>query len=155
MGLLDLIAAYAAAQGAHTGGHFAEANSQGVPISLQGFQEVWNQPDLRKDTDINGAGFQMQDLISSGTNNREMSLANALIKGSYLAGIPGMLDKNLKGAGDINNMEMESGNKYTKELIAVSTLADLIKAYSPENKWSVGFSTFGTGQPGLKLNYRW
>lgn len=155
MGLLDLISAYAIAQGSHTGGHFDTANKQGVPMHLDGFEEVWKQPDIRKDIDINGAGFQAQDNVVNRSSNKDASLVSALIKGAYLAGVPGMLNKNLDGYGDINNMVRESGNKYVPHMIGLTSLSDMMGYMNPDRNWSLGFSTFGTGQPGLLFNYRW
>jgi len=161
MDMLDLIAAYAISQGVHTGGHFNEAARQEIPIRLdvKNFKEVWRQPDNRKDADLNGAGFQAQDDIKTalhGTKEgQNAALLNAIIKGSYLAGVPGLLSKNSHGFGDIENMERTSGNKYTKGLIAGTLIDDLATYLHPEKKWSVGFSTFGTGQPGLKVNFGW
>ena len=155
MGLLDLIAAYAVAQGSHTGGHFDQAAKQGIPIKLEGIVEKWNQPDVRKNTDIDGAGFQLQDSVANSVDNKNINLANALIKIGYLLDTPAMLDKNLAGYGDIRNMERESGNPHVDKMILATALSDLMKYNNPEQKWSIGFSTFGTGQPGIVYNRRW
>ena len=157
LGLMDLLSV-GLSQGGHTGGHFAEASSQGVPMKLSGLQEVWDQPDVRKDVDINGAGFGMQDLLSRGLGGTELEktlLANALIKGGYVLGLPGVFDRNLKGYGDIENIERLSGNRFVRELVILSALSDLYNYGSGNNQWGVGLSTFGTGQPGLMFNYRW
>lgn len=106
------------------------------------------------ETDRHGAGFEGQDVISHAMDTPESASANAVYKLLYASGLT--MGRNMsEWAGDIDAMEKQSGNRYTKEMIVASVLADLMKVRNPKQNWDVGFSTFGTGQPGLKLNYRW
>jgi len=100
MDIPKLLAAYIISQGAHTGGHFNEANSQGVPISLdaKNLIEDWEVKSKRLDPEkvksspyrdfilsneqiendnnrkrasIHGAGFSMQDKVRDLINDPE------------------------------------------------------------------------------------
>ena len=100
MDIPKLIAAYLISQGAHTGGHFNEANSQNVPIRLdaKNLIEDWEVKSKRLDPEkvksspyrdfilsneqiendnnrkrasIHGAGFSMQDKVRDLINDPE------------------------------------------------------------------------------------
>ena len=185
MGLLDLIAAYAIAQGAHTGGHFKQATNQenpmrDVPMGLNAkeFAEKWQVNDewkapngkykelvmshedylkdnVKKKTDIHGAGFATQDMMRdkmSGKTREDVSKMNALIKLMYLAGVPGMLNEQFKSSGDIKEMQKESGNKYVPHMVGLTALSDILQ--KKDSKTSLGFRV-ENGQPGLVINHRW
>lgn len=181
MGLLDLIAAYAIAQGSHTGGHFNQASNQGNPmrdvpmgLSVKQMAELWRTPDRwskggtskdmthedylkdisKKRTDIHGAGFAMQDKVRdnlSGKEREEVSKMNALIKALYVAGIPQKLSKLDGTKGDIKEMQKESGNKYVPHMVGLTALSDLLQ--KKDSRTSLGFRV-ENGQPGLVINHR-
>lgn len=163
MNLLDLISAYAITAGAvHPHGHVAEGYRNDVPMRIDyrsGTEKLSKQmPDRMTATQIHGAGFEAQDDIKNAMADpkakSEMSIANALYKALYLSGIPDKFAKGMDQGGDIGAMEKTSGNNHLREILTASMLADLIAYKYPNKNWDVGFSTFGTGQPGLKLNVK-
>lgn len=156
MDILPILQGYAIAQGSHTGGHFDEAGNQGIPISLHAreFAEHWNQPDIKKNIDMDGAGFRMQDQVVNAGNNREAHLISAIIKALYLAGVPKMLGGDSMRGGDIEEVKDHSGNRYTPHMLGATAISDLAGYNNPDRNWSLGFSTFGTGQPGLIYTHR-
>ena len=113
--------------------------------------EEYQSPNYRAKTDINGAGFQIQDEISSKVNNKETSLVNAFLKSLYLAGVPKIMNGN---QGDIKEMQKSSGNRYVPHIVGATALSDVIGSMYPKRDWSLGFSTFGNGQPGVVFNKR-
>lgn len=105
----------------------------------------------RRRAAIHGAGFSMQDrvrdMIDDPETKNNVSNMGALIKGLYIAGIPGKMSKELgKLGGDIEGMKRSSGNKYVKHLVGASALADVYGI-------PVQFTTVG-GAPGLVFNRR-
>ena len=159
--LQDIISAYLIAQGAHTGGHFYEAGQHDVPIELNAktMSESWKTRDKRKNGDIHGAGFYMQDRMRDEIDDHEMkkkvATVNALIKAFYLTDGPGKLSGSLEQGGDIRGMEKTTGNHYVKPLIALSILEDIRQAKSKDNgKLSYGFDVVD-GAPGGRVTYRW
>jgi hypothetical protein len=158
MDMLPVIQAYIIAQGSHTGGHFAEANRQDVPMKLdmKKLSEDWNQDKISKKdaTDIHGKGFEFQDLISSGADGKtreDVSKINALIKAFYLVGGPQIFSKLDGTQGDIKEMQKFSGNKYVPHMIGLTALSDLLQTKDSKN--SLGF-VVNNGQPGLVWNRR-
>lgn len=159
MDLQALIAAYLISQGAHTGGHFYEANKQDVPakMNMYALSESWQARNRQQDADINGAGFSMQDRVREMLPDEErknVALANAIFKGLYLAGLPNKLSGNIQQGGDVAGMERSSGNKYAKAIVASSIVGDLIRSRSPDSRVSYGFDVVD-GAPGGRVNFRW
>lgn len=157
MDISSLIASYLISQGAHTGGHFYEANNYSDPLAstpikldAENLVEKWRANSNSRATDIHGAGFAMQDRIRDTIDDSEtkknVATMGALIKGLYLAGVPMMLSKQMNSGGDIEGMERTSGNKYTKHLIGASALADVYGI-------PVQFTTVD-GAPGLMYTKR-
>lgn len=154
----SILLAYLISQGAHTTGHFYESNKQDVPINfnLKTLSESWGPTNKEQETDINGAGFSMQDKIRNllpENTKRNESLASALLKGLYLAGVPNKLSGSIQQGGDIDGMSNASGNRGVKKLLLASILADIYAAKNPKSTASVNFATIN-GAPGLVFNKR-
>lgn len=130
----------------HEGSHNAIANELQVPIEWNIKRGAWYTPekDKRRLSEISGAGFQGQDKASYMMKDKNTSLLSALHKISYL----------LKDREDLGTLEKASGNKYIPEILGATILSDLMKYDNQKQNWSLGFSTFGTGQPGLIYNQR-
>lgn len=161
MDIANLIAAYGMIAGAHTGGHFNEAARQGIPIGLnpREFSEIWAEPASARDrTRMNGAGFEMQDIVSDKlpvVGKQEADLANAVYNAIYASGkIP------LKNAryvdGDIGGIAQNSGisEHRIKQMLYANALADLVRSQNDDAKWKMRFHAID-GFPGLMLDYRW
>lgn len=156
MDIQSLLLAAALAQGSHTGGHFQSGAENGIPMHLSGLAEVWEKRP-KDNTDaarIHGAGFRAQEELNrmaEGTDiERQIRLANALIKLGYTAGVPQMLSPGL--AGDFQWMDRTSGSRNAKPFVALSGLSDLYHAYNPQTKYDVGFDQSPNGTPLLTLS---
>lgn len=143
----------------HPQGHNIEAERLGVPLHVdyKNMIEKWEPPkDNRVSSRIHGAGFSAQDLAShilSGTKYEvPLRIANMLYKIGYSPSVKANISDNQKT--DIGNLRETTGNKYVGPIIGATALADLIKAYRPDDKWDVQFIT-PEGAPGLQFNYRW
>ncbi|MEK7471146.1 MAG: hypothetical protein AAB623_00655 [Patescibacteria group bacterium] len=136
----------------HPLGHLQEAGKNGVSASInyRTMSESWQiQGSLKKEVEINGAGFQMQDEFAKVVNSPEIYLFNTFYKVVY----PWVVKNNNKihyyyAAGDIGGIKL-SGNKYVKELINISAIFDLARSFESKATWDVSFSTFKQGMPGL------
>lgn len=160
---LDILASLAASGLiVHPQGHNIAGEQVGVPVHVdyRNAMEKWNPPeDWRKEAQIQGGGFGMQDtaahLLSGTEAETPMRYANALYKLGYLSGLA--LPNSSGGGtigGDVKNLERVSGNKNVDMLLGLSALADLIKANNPKSNWDMQFIT-PEGAPGLKMNWKW
>ena len=153
--LTDILLALGISAGLHPYGHVQTGNDLNVPVSINWGKgmENWNTPDQRKDAEIAGGGFAMQNKLAQGLQGNDLELpmriANALYKAGYMAGIkPAGIE------GDVNQMERDSGNKATKPLLGISTLFDLWKSQNPQSNFDLSFIT-PNGAPGLMGTWRW
>lgn len=173
MDLSSLLAAYLALSGGHTLGHLSVANDTGAPskINWNDLTERWNRPESEiarplmgkpfyipgpKETQRQGAGFSLQDKLTSTIGTPETSMANALYKAMYLTGISNAFggNPNYKD-GDIGGIAKNAGihSDKIKAMLGVSALADLVKANRPDDKWNVRFHAT-EGNPGLMFDWR-
>lgn len=172
MDYIELAKALGLITAAHTGNHLSVANRTGAPASVHGVKESWNkygteynvprkenyQPEYEKvrkanESERQGAGFSGQDKMNEALNTPESNAANALYKAFYLAtgGPKGLEYKD----GDFGGMEVNSGNKYTKELVAATALWDALKSQNANalKNYDLSFDSTG-GRPGLKLTIK-
>lgn len=135
----------------HPWGHVTVAENYGIAASIN--YKTMSEPmalskDARKKTDIFGAGFEFQGSFSEVANTSEVYLFNAVYLLLYFP-VDAMTHSNYPKGGDINEMRIESGNKYVKEILTVCAIADLTRSFTPKALWNVHFSTFRQGVPGL------
>jgi hypothetical protein len=140
--------------GQHTIGHFDEARNKNVPTELIGLMENYNFNNATNSdrANVNGAGFRYQDEFNKRINTNESSLANAIYKLSYLAGLPQMIDKDIT-RGDINDIKNDVGG-FPKEILAATMLSDLIRSTGRFPNTSLTFDQNRNGTPMLMFNHR-
>ncbi len=142
----------------HPSGHMMEGAKYGIPVQIdyRNFREIFDlNKNKAEETDVNAAGFQTQDKVARAVNIPELYLFNA----GYKILFPFLVNMSVKEVsykdGDIGAIKAKSGNKYTKELITASAVADLVRGFLPKATWDLSFSTFddnapfGQGTPGL------
>ena len=185
MDIPSLLAAYLISQGAHTGGHFAEAQRQNVPISLdtRNLAEDWTVPfpkDLaskpdpryaalyesapdqmkdyrRKESMMNGAGFVQQDQA------RDMFSGDTKSNVATMNAILKALY--LSGAADkFSNVGYKKGDiggmekaSGNQNTKALLAASILGDIYAAQNPNSNWSYNFDVidGSPGGRINFRW
>lgn len=131
--------------GSRTWGHLVErVEVETISAPLRGL----------KSTDIHGGGFTMQDQVTRSSGDLNYYLANAAIKMMHIAGLPERSSRDiaLNSGGDIASIERASGNKYVKELLVASALADMSKLLYPSQNLDVSFTTLDQNMPGLMVS---
>ena len=155
--LASLLLALGISSGVHPLGHFQTGNDLNVPVDVNWGQrtESWNTPDKRKDSEIAGGGFGIQDKLAQGLgqDDSSMRLANALYKLGYMSKLTLPQSSLAYGGGDVEQMQRESGNKYTKSLLGASALFDLWKSQNPKSNFDLQFVA-PNGSPGLMGTWR-
>lgn len=163
--LTKLLAAYAMVTGAHSGGHFYEAEQQGLParLNLSTLTEDVGAPYRNNDREarFGGAGFRMQDSIMPYFDKTEMGKPMRVANAAYKTLYPMMVNKMATGAydgGDLGQIDHVKGKNYGREALAISAAADLLKAGYPEELKNHNLSFWQdpkTGAPGLQYQLRW
>lgn len=164
MPLSDLALAYLLTTGAHTAGHFNEANNYSAPMTLSGTNEIWDSSKLTPQAidQVNGAGFRGQDLAGKALQGTmaesPVRLATGLYKLLYMAGLPKFLgSKGEEGGlvGDDEYLAARHGDLGTKGALGFSAIGDIWKSYNPKSEWDVGFDQSTNGAPMLRIDKKW
>jgi hypothetical protein len=145
--------------GVHELGHLIEADYSGVPVEWSGGKLVAYTDDREKLARLAGAGLVFQNLlggmgsflpVESGLA-RSIRVASALNRLGYVA----FPESILGDGGDVNTMDdTKRGGDFLKGALAISALADLYKAFKPDDRWDINFWQSPTGTPGLEFVYR-
>lgn len=141
--------------GGHESGHEVEADRQNVPMGWDNGLYFARTDDPGKLARIGGAGFRAGDGMTNalaGTRyERPARVVNALNKIGYAA-FPESLQG---GEGDAAMINRTKGNNAGQAALTVSALADLYKAYRPDQRWDLNYWQGEEGTPGLQFTYRW
>jgi len=155
--LAKLIAAYALTSGLHTAGHFNAANQNGENMRLDGLAETYVPRNEVNRARLSGSGFKIQDDINGALSDtdlaRQSNLANVLYKSAYLLNLPKTLSGN-NLVDDFDGIDKSKGKNYAREMLALSALSDLYRAYNPGST-RLSFDQSPSGTPLLMLEGKW
>lgn len=154
--MLEYLFAYALVFAGHEIGHEVEAGRQNVPLSWHTEKTglTWTTANATEEklAMIGGAGFRAQDTVAKYAAGygieKEIRLASAFSKISYLLA-PQSIHKYEDDvvAGDLAQIEQVTPN--ARYFVLASGLADIYKAYRPNDNWNINYYQFVGGGSGL------
>ena len=114
----------------HPYGHVQQGAENGTPTTIDYKNMVEDRRGHSKnaadETGWHGAGFKAQDRLKNALNSPEVDLMTGLYKILYPVTQKKFSPTGIEG-GDIGGMARSSGNKHVKELLAASSVWDVLK----------------------------